>query len=849
LLVVVTLLSGMLPAHAESPAGDAGGPYGFPSFDREHDPLLPGAGACGAADGEAVSEKCLRERAVNDVLLGEVTRFATERGRDMFGERFRIVNRMTWSSGGSGITGDVDAVFPLSFTAAREPSVDGGRLESRAAFVQWGVTRWTDDAGVERNDVRIGAVRRFAVSEAPGADVLGVSALYQQGVESGHGRLVTGIDYAGRWGSGWLHHYQPMTGWRRGRLRHEERALGGMELGVRIEPTRTISLDTALTRWESEDGTGSWTTGARVGLSWRPHPWLSLRTGWEDIGVGEETASIRLTVAVPFGGAHQAVPRWTGLGIAGGDSGGQGGAGDIWRPIENVGRLHVAERAIPVVPEVVPAAEEADDSAPRFSKAVAAQTYTLGAAIRTLWLPRAAGGNGALTYTLTPAVPGLTFTPRLRRLTGTPTRAGTYRMTYRVVDADGNVRATDADTRRFTITVQAESAPRFSRAVARQTYTLGTAIRTLWLPRATGGNGALTYRLTPAVPGLTFNARLRRLTGTPTRAGTYRMTYSVTDADGNRRATDADRRIFVISVQADSAPRFTRSAVSQTYTVGTAIRPLWLPPARGGNGRLTYHLTPAVPGLTFNARLRRLTGTPMRVGTYRMRYRVTDADRNNRATDADIRTFTITVQQADTAPRFTRAVASRSYTVGTAIPALVLPAARGGDGALTYTLTPAVPGLTFDARLRRLTGTPTRAGTYRMTYRVRDADRNRRATDADTRTFTITVQESSAPRGFAPVDQAAFNALVVGRTGLGLFGDLPRAVHISFHPGNRFSDSGYPGSYTYSNTGRNTGTLTLNYEYGNRCVARLTFTSPTEGRFHVTCRYEVPSGSGTFRIL
>ena len=232
-----------------------------------------------------------------------------------------------------------------------------------------------------------------------------------------------------------------------------------------------------------------------------------------------------------------------------------------------------------------------------------------------------------------------------------------------------------------------------------------------------------------------------------------------------------------------------------------------------------------------------------------MTYRVTDADRNVRATDADRRTFTITVQQADSAPRFTQAVASRSYTVGTAIPALVLPAARGGDGALTYALTPAVPGLTFDARLRRLTGTATRAGTYRMTYRVTDADRNIRATDVDTRTFTITVLESSAPRGFAPVDEAAFNALVVGRAALGFSGDLPYDVYISFFPRNRFNESGSPGSYSYRNTGANAATLTLNNDYGNRCVARLTFTSPSNGRFHVACQLEVTSGSGAFEIL
>ena len=318
-----------------------------------------------------------------------MARLANEQGQEVFGERFRIVNRMAWSSGGAGFGGDLDAVFPVSFTAAREPASDGRRWESRALFVQWGVTRWNDDDGARHHDMRIGAVRRFTVSEAPGSDVVGVSALHQQSVESGHGRLVTGVDYAGAWGSGWIHHFLPTTGWREGRSRFEERALRGMELGARIEPTKTIALDTALTRWEAEDGSGRWATGARVGLSWRPHPWLSFRAGWEDIGIGEESASVRVTLAIPLGGGSRTVPRWSGLGIGGVGSGTQGDAADIWRPVENVAPLHVAERAAPVVPAV----NQASDSAPRFSKAVAPQTYTLGTAIGTVWLPPATGGN------------------------------------------------------------------------------------------------------------------------------------------------------------------------------------------------------------------------------------------------------------------------------------------------------------------------------------------------------------------------------------------------------------------------------------------------------------------------
>ena len=84
----------------------------------------------------------------------------------------------------------------------------------------------------------------------------------------------------------------------------------------------------------------------------------------------------------------------------------------------------------------------------------------------------------------------------------------------------------------------------------------------------------------------------------------------------------------------------------------------------------------------------------------------------------------------------------QTYTGGIAIGPLTLPAASGGDGALTYSLTPAIPGLRFDAARRQLTGTPTRAGTFNMTYTATDADG-----DTDTLHFTITVTAPVTPPG------------------------------------------------------------------------------------------------------
>ena len=279
-----------------------------------------------------------------------------------------------------------------------------------------------------------------------------------------------------------------------------------------------------------------------------------------------------------------------------------------------------------------------------------------------------------------------------------------------------------------------DTAPSFGgRTVPDQSYTVGEQIATVQLPAARGGDGRLSYALRPQVPRVTFDASARLLSGTPTDQGTYRMTYTVEDEDA-----DSDTLNFTITVEPpDTAPSFGgRTVPDQSYTVGEQIATVQLPAARGGDGRLSYALRPQVPGVTFDASARLLSGTPTDQGTYRMTYTVEDED-----ADSDTLNFTITVEPPDTAPSFGgRTVPDQSYTVGEQIATVQLPAARGGDGRLSYALRPQVPGVTFDASARLLSGTPTDQGTYRMTYTVEDED-----ADSDTLRFTITVDELSKP--------------------------------------------------------------------------------------------------------
>ena len=156
------------------------------------------------------------------------------------------------------------------------------------------------------------------------------------------------------------------------------------------------------------------------------------------------------------------------------------------------------------------------------------------------------------------------------------------------------------------------------------------------------------------------------------------------------------------SVPPDTAPSFGETVADQTYAVGGTVD-LILPAASGGNGPLTYSLRPAVPGLTFDPATRTLSGTATTVETWSMTYLVVDGDANTADSDAAFLTFTITVREADIAPSFTETMADHTFIEGDMVD-LILPAASGGNGPLTYSLRPAVSGLTFDPATRTLSG-------------------------------------------------------------------------------------------------------------------------------------------------
>ena len=386
------------------------------------------------------------------------------------------------------------------------------------------------------------------------------------------------------------------------------------------------------------------------------------------------------------------------------------------------------------------------------------QQYTAGEAV-SLELPEAAGGNVALTYFLDGELPpGLAFNPTSRTISGELSpkvsySPEAYALTYRVADVDGE----EPDPLTFTIAVNAM--PFFEGTITNQRVPEGEEMAPLELPAALGGNGELTYSLNEESlpPGLVFDAEARTISGTPELhvshpAEGYALTFRVEDEDG-----DSAELAFFLTV--DGTPTFFDAIIEdRILRQNEAMDPWEFPAAAGGNGDLTYSLDMNVPGLSFDAAARTLSGTPTDTGVYRLIYQVEDQDGDS----AEL-TFHITV---DGAPSFSGDVANQTYIDGEAIEDLVLPLASGGNllslnpdgevdfGELTYTLDNVPPGLTFDPNPMSptLSGTPTEVGIYTLTYTAHDFDDNMTAEDAAILSFEVRVEESATDR-FAELNE------------------------------------------------------------------------------------------------
>ncbi len=316
----------------------------------------------------------------------------------------------------------------------------------------------------------------------------------------------------------------------------------------------------------------------------------------------------------------------------------------------------------------------------------------------------ASGGTAPYTYALASgALPaGLTLASN-GTLSGTATVEGSFNFTVTATDA-GSFTANQA----YSLTVAGPNlvlpASSLPAGTAGQAYSAS-------ITPATGGTAPYSYALTAgALPtGVVVDVATGGLSGTPTVAGTFNFTLTVSDSTPSP-AAQASRSYTltiaapVIVVAPTALPAATRgTAYSQTLS------------ASGGTAPYTYAVSAGnVPaGLTL-ASNGTLSGTATVEGSFNFTVTATDAN-----------TFTASQAYAVTVAGPNLALPASSLPAGTAgqAYAATIAPATGGTAPYSYALTAgALPsGVVLDAATGTLSGTPTVSGTFNFTLTVTDS--------------------------------------------------------------------------------------------------------------------------------
>ena len=312
---------------------------------------------------------------------------------------------------------------------------------------------------------------------------------------------------------------------------------------------------------------------------------------------------------------------------------------------------------------------------------------------------------------------GLTLKASSGKITGTATKAGTFTFTVQLKDNTGRT-ATKEFTLKVTQTTVSGTIP--ATTTRRDSYT-GT-------PQASGGKSPYTWSVSSGkLPdGLKLNSSNGKITGSPTKAGTFTFTIKAKDANGA-----AGTKAYTIKV--------TQTKVSGTIpaTITRKASCSWTPKASNGASPYTWSVSSGkLPdGLTLNASTGAITGSPTKAGTFTFTLKAKDS---NGA--AGTKAYTVTVTQTTVTGTI-----PATGTVGSSF--TFSPKASGGEAPYTWSVSSGkIPnGLTLNTSTGKITGTFTKSGTFTFTLKAKDSNGA-----AGTKNYTVKVTATSSAKPLQP---------------------------------------------------------------------------------------------------
>lgn len=381
--------------------------------------------------------------------------------------------------------------------------------------------------------------------------------------------------------------------------------------------------------------------------------------------------------------------------------------------------------------------------------------------------PVRTGGTGPFTWEVTSGPAWLILDGARGTFSGVASASGTFPIDIRVTDSQGYSATTSAS-------IEISPSIVLTPPSIAETRT-GDILIVNAQPSATGGSGDYSWSMTGAPGWMTIDAETGEIDGI---AGvpvvTEGIEIKVVDSDGLSRVTEFSVSIF--DVLALSAPVIGTAEQGVPLSIGQAV-------ATSGLAPYSWSLHGDIPAwLEFDESTGRISGIPAYKASHSMTIEVTDSLGDTRSAD-----FTINVDPVITmtAPVFETVAPFETLIVSEQ------PAAEGGLGRKTYSLTNAPDGMVIDSARGWISGTAPASGSYN--FQITATDEN---TDSITITASITV----------PEDLVAVEPQV-GVTYLGEDLNVTRhAVYVGGHAPITWELSQGPGWMSVSTLGQISGT-------------------------------------------